>query len=241
MADFRTHITTSTVLGVCYGAGAYYYFGLPGPSCVVAATLCSVAGMLPDLDSDSGIPIRETLGFVAVLIPALMWERFWQLGWSPELLAFAAVVTYIIIRFGVGAIFRRFTKHRGMWHSIPAALIAGLATFLFSLSTDLGIRLFKSWAVVLGFVSHLALDEIYAVDWRGRAIRVKKSFGTALKLFGEDRWANFATYGKLIFLCLLVLGDHALMNHLGRQPIQFNLSAWNWFDEEVHELQRLRR
>ncbi len=35
--------------------------------------------------------------------------------------------------------------------------------------------------VFLGFVIHLLLDEIYSVDFTGA--RIKKSFGTALKLF----------------------------------------------------------
>ena len=33
-----------------------------------------------------------------------------------------------------------------MWHSIPAAAIAGMLTFLICLSPELDVRLFKSWA-----------------------------------------------------------------------------------------------
>ena len=60
MADFKTHITTSTVLGVGYGATAYFGFDMPMSHCFVAGAMCSVAGMLPDLDSDSGVPVRVT-------------------------------------------------------------------------------------------------------------------------------------------------------------------------------------
>ena len=147
--------------------------------------------MLPDLDSNSGIPQREMLSFVSVIIPMLMLQRFQALGLEPEHMVFIAGVMYVIIRFGIGGLFRRYTKHRGMWHSIPAAIIAGLVTFLVCLSGDFEIRLFKSWAVVIGFVSHLLLDEIYAVDWQGRQIRVKKSFGTALKFFGKQSLGEF--------------------------------------------------
>ncbi|HMP79466.1 MAG TPA: metal-dependent hydrolase [Pirellulaceae bacterium] len=226
MADFKTHITTSTVLGIGYGAVGHLYFGVPLPHCVVAGTLCSVAGMLPDLDSDSGIPIRETLCFVSVLIPTLLWERFVQLGWHPEFIVFAAVLIYLFIRFALGPLFRKYTVHRGMWHSIPAALIAGLITFLFGMSTDLGIRIFKSWSVVLGFMSHLMLDEVYSVDWRGQ--RIKKSLGTAMKWFGPKWWGNVSTYGKLVLLVILAMGDTALMNHLGRDPIKVEFADWSW-------------
>ena len=146
---------------------------------MVAGALCSVAGMLPDLDHNSGIPLREMLAFVAVLIPMLMIPRFESLGMTPETMVFVAGLMYVFIRFFVGHIFRQYTTHRGMWHSIPAALIAGMLTFLICLSPDLNARMFKSWAVVLGFVSHLALDELYSVDFRGR--RLKRSSGTALK------------------------------------------------------------
>lgn len=235
VADFKTHITTSTMLGVGYGVIGYSYCQVPLPHCVVAGTLCGVAGMLPDLDSDSGIPIRETLCFVSVLIPTLLWERFAQLGWPAEFIVFAAVLLYLAIRFGLGPLFRKYTVHRGMWHSIPAALIAGLVTYLFGMSTDFGVRVFKAWAVVLGFVSHLMLDEIYSVDWRGR--RIKKSMGTAMKWFGPSLWGNVSAYGKLALLVLLALGDSALMNHFGRDPIKVEFADWGW----LHEVGQLWR
>lgn len=228
MADFKTHITTSTVLGLAYGAGAYFVFEIPLPHCLVASALCSVAGMLPDLDSDSGVPQREMLCFVSVLIPMLMLPRFVQLGWSPELMVFAAGLIYGFVRFGIGYVFKRFTKHRGMWHSIPAALIAGLAVFWIGLTPDLGIRIFKSWAVVIGFLSHLLLDEVYSVDLNGRRLRVKRSFGTALKWYNDDRLATGVTYAKLILLVALVIGDHNLMQHLERHPSNQRFAGWEW-------------
>jgi membrane-bound metal-dependent hydrolase YbcI (DUF457 family) len=207
VADFKTHITTSTVLGVAYGAAGHYLYDVSWPHSLVAGALCGVAGMLPDLDSDSGVPLREMLSFVSVVVPMMMLRRFYQYGWTPETMVFVAGVMYVGIRFGLGALFRRFTKHRGMWHSIPAALIAGMVTYLLCLSPEIGIRLFKSWAVVLGFLSHLMLDEIYSVDLSGRRIRVKKSSGTALKFFGDGQMANITAYVGLVFLSYLVFED----------------------------------
>ena len=40
--------------------------------------------------------------------------------------------------------------------------------------------------VLIGFIIHLVLDEIYSVDVEGAVI--KKSFGTALKLFDYHSW-----------------------------------------------------
>ena len=129
MADFRTHITTSCVLGVGYGVAGLYYLHLPPTTCALAAGLCGLSGMLPDLDSDSGIPVRETLGFVAAMVPMLMIERWQSLGLSHESMAVAGILTYLMIRFGIGGLFKRYTVHRGMWHSIPAAASAGLLAF----------------------------------------------------------------------------------------------------------------
>ena len=234
MADFKTHITTSTVIGVGYGVGGFFGFGFSLEHSLVAGALCSVAGMLPDLDSSSGIPQRETLCFLAVLVPMLMMHRFRQLGMSPENMVFAAGVIYVVFRFGLGRLFSKYTKHRGMWHSIPAAMIAGLTTFIVCLSPELSVRLFKSWAVVLGFVTHLVLDEIWSVDWNGHEIRVKKSFGTALKWFSPKLWPNISTYGKLILLLIIVFGDQNLMEYFGREPIDVvPHAAKQWWADSV--------
>lgn len=231
MADFKTHISTSTALGIVYGAAAHYGFGAPAGHCVIATGLCSIAGMLPDLDSNSGVPQREMLSFVSVLAPMLMMPRFSALGFTPEHMVLIAGVMYVGIRFGVGNIFRRYTKHRGMWHSIPAAMIAGMVTFLVCLSGDTGIRLLKSWAVVLGFLSHLILDEVYSVDLAGRQIRVKKSFGTALKMFGNSYLLNLMTYTKVAVLAIMIFSDDYMMECACKQQpkIENPETARDWF------------
>ncbi len=223
MADFKTHITTSTLLGIGYGVAGAVFFDLSVPHCLMAGGLCSVAGMLPDLDSDSGIPLREMLCFVSVLVPMLMMPRFEQMGLHTETLVFISAVFYVAVRFGVGSIFRRYTKHRGMWHSIPAALIAGMLAYLVCQCPETGIRIYQAWAVVLGFLSHLFLDEVYSIDLRGR--RVKKSLGTAMKWYGDNMWANFFTYAKLVFVMALVFGDHTLLQKLEQHGHQLNRLA----------------
>ena len=210
MADFKTHITASTILGIGYGTVANLEFNVPLGHCIIAGGLCSVAGMLPDLDSKTGIPQREMLSFVSVLVPMLMLFRFQELGLTSEEMVFVAGVSYVVIRFGVGEIFKRFTKHRGMWHSIPAAAVAAMATYVVCFSPETSIRLFKAWAVFIGFILHLVLDEVYSVDLMGR--RLKKSWGTALKFFGKDHLANIAAYVKVAALVLLIANDGTIMD-----------------------------
>ena len=243
MADFKTHITVSSGMGILYGTTGFYYYDIPFEHAMIATGLCSVAGMLPDLDSGSSVPYRETLTIISVLTPVLMLPRFEALGMTREQIVFAAGFIYLFFRFVVGPTFLRYTKHRGMWHSIPAALIAGLATFLLCHSYEFEIRLFKSWAVVIGFVSHLLLDEIYAVNWEGKRIRVKRSFGTAIKMFSGSRAANLFTYGKLILLLALIFGDSYAMKSLEIEKQRDAAVSWfsGWFNQAANAEPKILR
>jgi hypothetical protein len=217
MADFKTHITASTVLGVTYGAGGYLLTDTPLATCLLAAGLCSVSGLIPDLDSDSSTPVREGTAFASAVVPMLMLERFKEMGLEGEALVLAAGVIYIIVRFGVAEIFKRYTVHRGMWHSLPAMAICGLLTFLIASGYRLDLRLYKTGAVVAGFFSHLLLDELWSVDLKGR--RLKKSAGTAIKLFSDNAWANISTYGKLVVLIGLTAWDPTLFGRLPKHGL----------------------
>jgi membrane-bound metal-dependent hydrolase YbcI (DUF457 family) len=231
MADYKTHITLSTFLGISYGT-AGYASQLPLSSCLVAGGLCSLAGMLPDLDSDSSVPVREVTALTAALVPALMVTRFEQLGLDREQFVLATAIVYLTVRFGFGGLLNGYTVHRGMWHSLPAAAIAGLATFLIASGNDLPIRLFKAFAVVLGFLSHLVLDEVSSVQVRRGRVRIKNSLGTALKLWTtHSLWANISTYGKLAVLVALVLGDPYLMKELGAPPAEIRDTARDWWQQ----------
>jgi membrane-bound metal-dependent hydrolase YbcI (DUF457 family) len=240
MADFKTHIGTSTVVGIAYGV-AGEHFGMPLATSMLAAGLCSVAGMLPDLDSDSGVPLRESIAFGAAIVPMMLIDRLQHMGLSNEAIVLAGGLIYLLVRFGVADIFKRYTVHRGMWHSIPAAAICGLLTFLIASGPDLEIRLFKSAAVVLGFMVHLLLDELWSFERKGVGVRVKKSFGTAMKFWStRSLWANVSTYGKLAILLALVVGDDMLMDHFGYQEPYIPMATKQFFDEAVHDVKIFR-
>jgi membrane-bound metal-dependent hydrolase YbcI (DUF457 family) len=225
MADFKTHITTSSVLGVGYAAlGAYY--GLPIEAALVAGGLCSIGGMLPDIDSDSGVPVRETMGFAAAVIPMLLVDRFQHMGFNYEQLVLAAGVTYCFVRFGVAKLLMRYTVHRGMFHSIPALLIFTGLAFLLCGFGNLQLRYFKAGGVFLGSFSHLLLDEIWSVEWERGRWRFKSSFGTALKLWGDSPWSNFSTYSKLAIIVMMILSEPMVMERYGQwSPIVVNNEA----------------
>lgn len=228
MAGFREHITTSTVLGVAYG-GAGLAFGMPIEQCLLATGLCSVSGMLPDLDSDSGKPLQEMLCFASAAVPLMLFDRFEQMGFSHEMIILISGILYLILRFGVGNLFKKYTVHRGMFHSVPAAAVVGLLTYLSCSCTEMDSRLFKSMAVVAGFMSHLVLDEIWSIDTSGGGFRLKSSSGTAIKFFGNKPWANFSVYAKLGLLLVLVFADPVTSNYFGYEDPGVAKFAKTWF------------
>lgn len=225
MADFKTHITTSCVLGGGYAAlGAYY--GLRIEAALVAGGLCGIGGMLPDIDSDSGVPVRETMGFAAAVTPMLLVDRFQHLGLNYEQMVLAAGASYLFVRFGFARLLKNYTVHRGMFHSIPALLIFTGVAFLLCGYGNLHLRYFKAAGVFIGVFSHLMLDEIFAVEWTGGRWRFKKSFGTALKLWGDSAWGNFSTYSKLAVVAVLILSEPSIMERYGKlSPIVVNNAA----------------
>jgi hypothetical protein len=212
MAGFKTHIATSTVLGIGYGATAYLRYEVPLDQCLLAAGLCSVSGMLPDLDSDNSVPVRESLAFAGAAVPMLLVERFRHLGMTTDTIVLTSAAIYVLIRFAFGAFLKAYTRHRGMFHSLPAALIFAELTYLACDCPESSTRLFKAGAVLIGFLSHLILDEIWAVDWRN-GCRLKSSFGTALKLWDKVWWANISTYAKLILLTWVLMENPAWLHH----------------------------
>jgi len=200
VADFRTHVTTSSVCGVAYGVFGNTMLGMPVTTSIIGAGLCAVSGMLPDLDSDHSTPVREMLSFGAAAIPMLLVDRFREYSMTPEEIVIASALIYVIVRFGVGAILAKCTVHRGMFHSVPALIIATLFAFVLSYTGDTNMRLFKAFGVSIGFFSHLLLDEIWAIRWTTLGPRTKKSFGTAIKFFGESGVANVVAYGILLLV-----------------------------------------
>lgn len=221
MAGFKTHITTSSVLGVGY-TGLGIYMGLPIESSLIAGGMCGIGGMLPDIDSDSGVPFRESMGFAAAIVPILLLSRFRDLGLNFEQMVLICGAMYLFVRFGIARLLARYTVHRGMFHSIPAALTFAGVAFLLSDYADLNLRYFKAAGLLVGVMSHLMLDELYAVEWKGGRWRFKKSFGTAMKLWGKNAWANISTYGKLIVVALMILGEPMVMERYGHRYEQLS-------------------
>lgn len=205
MASFRSHISLGIASGVLGGTALVSLAVLDQPNFLLVVFIAAVLGsVLPDMDSDSGIPFHVSFGSFAVVAAALTGSSAYQETpgdlvrislWAAGAFGFV----YLIL----GAIFKRFTRHRGMAHSLPAALLAGLVTFFLAVRfsfTDMEAFVLAV-AMIAGYVGHLILDELYAaVNFHGTPFVPNKALGSALKLFSNDKLINLAVYGAILFL-----------------------------------------
>ena len=214
MADFRRHVTCSSTTGVVVG-GVAFLCGVPPATCLVSAGLCGLAGMLPDIDSDSSRSFKTCLHIAAVIGAMLTIQGGRMLRVDPDWVIFAAACVFFFILYTVGSVIKKLTIHRGMIHSIPAAIIAGQFIYIVS-EGDTMARIVKGLALSAGFLSHLILDEVYSIDSTGKAFRIKKSFGTALKMIDYKHKHITATfYAVTLLLGSVIANESVLLEELG--------------------------
>jgi len=218
MAAYREHITVSGALGLAYWFASVSLMSFSLTQATIASILTWLSGMLPDLDSQSGKPVRELFGLTAAVAPLLLLQHTNSLGISGDRAMLFALLLYGGVRYGGAAVLAKVTVHRGMFHSIPALLIAAELTFLGYHSPDTRVRLLMAGGVALGFLSHLVLDEMYSVQWDGTRIRLNKFAGSAIKFYGKNSLANGFTLGLLMFFTYATLSSAGLIPDPTVQP-----------------------
>jgi membrane-bound metal-dependent hydrolase YbcI (DUF457 family) len=226
MAGFKMHISVSTLCGIGYGLATVKMLGHPLETAFLAGGLTAIGGMLPDLDSDSGVPVRELSGVAAAVVPLLLYNRLHYAGLNHEAVLAILAAAYFLIRYGASALLKRISVHRGMFHSIPAMLISGLVVYLAydNRAALQSTRYVLGVGVMLGFLSHLVLDEIYSVDINGLRIKLKSSAGSALKFFSSSITASMVCYGMLGALLYLSYTDYK--QRTGTDPVGEQIQAW---------------
>lgn len=211
MAGYREHISVSGMLGAGYGTAAAYMLGFTPVQGMLAGVLTWVSGMLPDLDSDTGKPLREISCLVAAVVPFAMMGHLLRWGKNPEGAMLLAVVIYASIRYGGSYMLAKVSVHRGMFHSIPAMLIAAEFAYLAYQSDSIRVKALMAGGVAIGFASHLILDEMYSVQWTGLRVKLNKAAGSAFKIAGKAFVPNIVTYSLLMLLTYATLVDLGLM------------------------------
>jgi hypothetical protein len=182
MANFPTHIAVGTVVS---GALATVTLAadVVAPENLVAVTLAGVLGsVLPDIDLKDSRPSRAMFAGLGVFFAfAVLFSL--QQKYSVAEMIILWLGTLVLVRFVAHAFFHRLSAHRGIWHSILAAVFCACATaaiYTSVLGRNEGVAWLAGGFLAIGYLTHLILDEIYSVDVMDT--RLKASFGTALKL-----------------------------------------------------------
>ena len=181
MADSSTHLLGATALCSFAATVAAKLLGTGPADALLMLGAGVFAGILPDIDLERSHASRALFTALALLA---------SVGWlfanverhSVVELWGAALAIGLVVRWPLMAAFHALTVHRGALHSLAAALMSGtLATV--GTYHGLGRSPEIAWMVgaftALGYTVHLAMDELWSVDFSGA--RIKRSFGTALK------------------------------------------------------------
>jgi len=198
MANFNTHITVAALGSMTATAACIQKIGVSDQQALILFLLGSLGGMLPDIDLDHSIPAKwffRILTFTGMLAVAMYCiPRFPLLHIAGYLLA-----TFVLVHFILAKIIKSITVHRGLFHSVPAAGLLGMAMYFMGYDGFTWSQHFSWMAAAFisgGYLLHLALDELYSVDLLGGEL--KKSFGSALTLFNaRQKLGYFILYSLL--------------------------------------------
>lgn len=209
MADFQTHLIGGAVAGAAVAVAGTALGVIAWPLAPLIALTGLVGGLAPDIDSDHGRPIAILFRVAAVTAPLAVVYRVPALSepWWVGAGVWAGLA--LIVRYPASWIFARLTVHRGIFHSLPAAVIFGALVALFAARHEARprLQLLMGAAGVVGYLTHLLLDELWSVDFNGRRLRVKRSFGTAMRVWGLNWWTSVCAYAAAVGLAWLVWQD----------------------------------
>jgi membrane-bound metal-dependent hydrolase YbcI (DUF457 family) len=205
MASFKSHISFGAITAIFVISWMVYVSLISMAHAPFFFILTIVSSMLPDLDSDTGIPVRilfSVLAFIGVtgvfLTNSGSAEFFWKDKVTDSFLVF------LTIYFGIRGLFKFLTVHRGIFHSIPAAFLMGLIGMTIAEYYQFETKLAVGFAISSGYLCHLVLDELNsAINMDGTTFKPKKSLGTALKLYSANKVITVIIYLAIIILVLI--------------------------------------
>ncbi|MFP4602457.1 MAG: metal-dependent hydrolase [Halochromatium sp.] len=192
MANFREHLSGGALISGIAAFAAYGQGLVNSTETQVLFVVGTTASLLPDIDADDSKPVRALFNIVGIVLGFMAAFRVAdhvpiEVGVFEQIAVWVGVS--LLVAFPLRWGFARLTVHRGVWHTLLMAIVLALAT---TVVADLWLEVepLLAWLaggfVLLGYLTHLTLDEIASVDLLGR--RVKRSFGTALKPLSLRAW-----------------------------------------------------
>ena len=212
MANFATHLGWGAVGAGLLASTAYVINIVPESSDIMTLTIAGTIGsVLPDIDLEKAVPSRMLFTGLGLGLAFIVLFNL-RVTYSIAELWLIWLGVFLLFRFGAYHVFHRAAKHRGAFHSLLAAAFFMVATAAI-LSHGLHHTSVVAWMggafVFLGYVIHLVLDELYAVDFAGG--HLKKSFGSALKLYEA----------KSVIMSVFLLAATLVLIYVAPSPARF--------------------
>jgi ABC-type multidrug transport system fused ATPase/permease subunit len=204
MANFTTHIAVGTVASGLLSTMVMAANIVSPEQLLTLAAAGTLGSILPDVDLKDSRPSQAMFSLLAVFIAfAVLFNIGWRYSIAEMWILWA--LTYLGVRYIGGWIFHRLSYHRGIYHSLLAgAFFAFLTAAVYR--HVLGANETLSWLggifMFAGYMVHLTLDEMYSVDVMD--VRVKASFGTALKLYDTKHLGHSGAMAVATVLAFLV-------------------------------------
>ncbi len=231
MANFNTHFIVASGASAVVSATLLSMEVVNPQEAVIAFSIGTLGGLLPDVDSSRSTAIKVGFNVLSLLMTIMIIFVKSSTYSLIEMLIVASLV-FMGIRYALLEFFRKISKHRGMFHSIPVALLWGLVVAIVS-QWFFDLNSLVSWVygfmITFGYFVHLILDEIYSVDLGNR--RMKKSSGTALK-FGMYKNRKQQIQTIVIYLLIPILFSIAPNTELVQTAL-FSKEAWLSFTDII--------
>lgn len=201
MASFKTHLTVATIGSTALLLPLINSSNIALGDSFILVFFGAMGGILPDLDSDNSTPVNIAFNILSFLFPlTIVIKNMQGESFTDIIIMYSALVAffYFIIKY----LFLKATVHRGVFHTIGMGVLFGelLIIYLtFYLHMNDALALFSGGFLTFGFILHLLLDEIYSVNLLG--IKVKQSFGTALKFYySKNKLGSLFVYIAVLLL-----------------------------------------
>ena len=204
MANFKTHYRVGMLASIVPACGLFALGFVSFAHATLFFILSTFGSLLPDIDIPSS-KIAKALFFTLSLFGSALFSTYLFAHFAtskPFAMYGSILVAFVLLQYFFPKMLTVLTRHRGFIHSIPMAVFLAMVLSLvcfyyFELNSFSSYLL--GFSLGYGFIVHLLLDEAYSVNLMGA--RLKKSFGTAFKLYDKKEWLH----SFLLYISLFVL------------------------------------
>ena len=231
MANFNTHFTVAAGASAVVSGTLLSMEVVSPEQAVLAFAIGTLGGLLPDVDSSHSTSIKVGFNVLSLLL-TIMLIFVKSSTYSLVEMLMVSIVVFLAIRYAFLEFFRKISKHRGMFHTIPVGIIWGIVVSILAhifFDLDSLVSWVYAFMITWGYFVHLLLDETYSVDLGNR--RMKKSLGTAFKL-GMFKNTKQKIHTAIIYLSIPLLLWFAPDTSLIENAL-FSQEAWLTFKEIV--------